>query len=141
MKTAIIYATMSGHSKKIAKAISKELNLPTYNIKEKPAINEYDLLFVVSGIYSGECSPELLEWAKNSSQQQVKSVALITSSMSNLPQKFLRNALCGNNITVKEKEYLCIGSFLFMKLGHPNKSEIASAIEFAKETIKDCRSR
>ncbi|MFZ2539662.1 MAG: flavodoxin domain-containing protein [Oscillospiraceae bacterium] len=141
MKTAIIYATMSGHSKKIAQAISKELNLQAYNIKENPAINEYDLLFVVSGIYGGGCSPQLLEWAKNLSQQQVKSVALITSSMSNLPQKALRDTLCANGIIVKEKEYLCVGSFLFMKLGHPNKSEIASAIEFAKETMKDCNSK
>lgn len=38
MKTAIIYSTMTGHSKKIALAMEKELNIPAHDIKSNPAL-------------------------------------------------------------------------------------------------------
>ena len=135
MKTSIIYATMSGHSKKIALAISKQLNITAYNIKENPKIDNCEMLFIVSGIYSGQCKPELLEFVKKINKNQVKSAALITSSMKKVPQKTVRDALVANGIDVKDGEYLCQGGFLLAGLSHPNKNEIAGAVEFAKKYI------
>ncbi len=110
MKTEIIYATMTGHSKKIASAVAKLYGITAHNIKENPQISNCDLLYIVSGIYGGDCSPELLKFCKNLSSTQVKKVALITSST---------------------------GGFLFMAISHPNKDEINGAVTFAKKLIKE----
>ncbi|MEA4989125.1 MAG: flavodoxin domain-containing protein [Anaerovorax sp.] len=137
MKTSIVYASMTGHSKKIALEIARELNISVYNIKENPLIDSCDLLFIVSGIYGGQCKQELLEFVKHLKNTQVKSAALITSSMKKVAQKAIREVLTSNGIEVKEEEYLCQGGFLFMGVSHPNKDEITGAVEFAKKYIVD----
>lgn len=136
MKTAIIYASMTGHSKKIAQAISNALSIPAYNITDKPQLNDYDLFLIVSGIYGGACKPELLEYVNSLTAGNVKSAALITSSAGKIPQKQLRSALTERGIAVKEKEYICQGGFLVVGFTHPNKDEIDAAVAFSRECIK-----
>lgn len=51
MDAQILYATMTGHSRKIAKAIAKETGLPLFDLKEKPVLPPCGLLLVISGIY------------------------------------------------------------------------------------------
>ena len=46
----IIYATKTRHSKKIAEAIGKALDIIPYNIASDPVIKETDFLFIVGGI-------------------------------------------------------------------------------------------
>lgn len=137
MKIEIVYATMTGHSKKIALAIAKKLDVTAHNIKHNPQINDCDLLYIVSGIYGGECSPKLLNFVQNLSSKQVKRVVLVTSSTKVVPQKTIRDALTLNGIEVVKEEYLCKGSFLFMAFLHPNKQEIKGAVEFAEKQLKD----
>ncbi len=135
MKTAVIYASMTGHSKKIAQRISQELSVPVYNINEKPRLEGYDLMLIVSGIYGGGCKPELLAYVNTLTPDDAKSAALITSSATKVTQRGLRNALTERGIAVKEEEYVCEGSFLFKGFSHPNQEDIAAAVEFAKECI------
>lgn len=61
-KVRIVYATKTKHSKKIAMAMGKALNVPAQNIADHPSIDETDLLFVVGGIYGGKSLPELLDF-------------------------------------------------------------------------------
>ena len=136
MKTAIIYASMTGHSKKIAQAISTELNIEAHNVVDKPDIDGCDLLLIVSGIYGGVCKPELMAFADALTPKNVKRVALITSSAGKTPQKELRNRLTEHGIAVQEHEYICEGGFLFKGMSHPNKEDIAGAVAFARECIK-----
>lgn len=42
MKTAVIYASMTGHSKEITQAISNGLNVPVYNTAENPKLEGDD---------------------------------------------------------------------------------------------------
>lgn len=137
MKITIIYATMTGHSKKIASAIAKKLEITAHNIKENPQILDCDLLYIVSGIYSGNSSPELLKFVQNLSSSQVKKVALITSSTRVVPQKTIRDALVSNGIDVLKEEYLCKGGFLFISSYHPNQDEINGAVKFAENIRKE----
>ena len=48
MKTALLYATRTDHSKKIADAIAKSLQIKAQDVKTKPELQEVDLLFVVA---------------------------------------------------------------------------------------------
>lgn len=135
MNIKIIYASMTGHSKKIATTMATRLGIPAYNIVEKPNIQPCDLLFIVSGIYGGQCKPELLSFVETLSAQQVKKVVMITSSVKKANQGALREALVKKGIEVVNEEYLCQGSFLFMAFSHPNQVEINGAVEFAQKYI------
>ncbi|PKM68355.1 MAG: hypothetical protein CVU95_03920 [Firmicutes bacterium HGW-Firmicutes-2] len=137
MKTQVLYATMTGHSKKIAHAIAKDLDTKAHDLKDDPIIPNCDLLLIVSGIYSGEAKPELLNYVKNLSPTLIKKVALITSSTRNSAQGSLRQTLVDTGINVEPEEYLCQGGFLFKAMGHPNKDEIEGAVTFAQKLVKE----
>ncbi len=132
MNIAVLYRSMTGHSKKFAKAIGAELGVAPQNIKEKPQLEAVDLAFVIGGVYSGTSLPEMLAFVKTLQPSAVKEAALITSSVSDKTgQDEVRKILESNGIPVID-EYRCRGNFLFLKLGHPNKQEIIGAVEFAK---------
>lgn len=136
MKIAVVYRSMTGHSKKLAAAVAAGLNLTAQDIKQKPELNDIDLLFIVGGIYSGKSLPEMTEYVKTLTPDKVKKAVLLTSSATDKTgQDEARQILSGNNIEVAEEEYRCRGNFLFIKLGHPNKSEIAEAVNFAKKFV------
>ena len=132
----IIYATKTKHSKKIAEAIGKALSIEAFNIKDNPAIEEADAIFVVGGIYGGQSLPELIEFVKNLDGEKIKNAVLITSSASKKQgQASIRSILEEKNINVLD-ELICQGSFLIMKFGHPNKDDIEEAVDFAKQISK-----
>ena len=134
MNKVVIYASMTGHSKKIALAIANELGIEAYNVKNKPILEDIDLLFIVGGIYGGNSSPNLIEYLNNDIKaEHIKKVALLTSSASKkAKQTDTRDILTKKGINVLEEEFTCKGAFLLIGLGHPNKGEIADAVEFAK---------
>ena len=137
MNIAVVFRSMTGHSKKIAKAIASELQVEVQNIKSKPTLTGVDLLFLVGGIYSGESLSDTLEYAKTLSGAEVKNAVLITSSTSNKKgQDGVRKILESNGVIVDGEEYRCFGNFLFVKIGRPNKKEIATAVEFAKRMVE-----
>jgi len=133
MKIAIIYYSKTGHSKRIAKAVAKELGVQAQSLSPKPALSGVDLLFVVGGIYAGKSDSKLLKYLSTLGRKQVKRAVLITSSMSKSRQDMVRNTLYNNGIEVVPDEYVLQGSFLFFGFGHPNAQEIAGAVSFAKK--------
>lgn len=127
----ILYATMTGHSKRIAHAIGKELGIKSSSIKENPVINT-KLLFIVGGIYGGESMPELVSFVKQLERNQVEKVILITSCASKTQgQQKLKDILAEKQIKVLD-EKIYQGSFLLWKIGHPNRQDINEAIEYSK---------
>ena len=136
MNAQILYATMTGHSRKIANAIAQKTGLPVHDLAAQPRIPDCDLLFIVSGIYGGECKPELLAHAQ---QIKAKRVVLITSSTRGIAQGGLRATLTRAGLTVDAREYQCKGSFLFAAMGHPNRVELNEAAEFAAKMVKDAQ--
>lgn len=133
MNTAVIYATKSGHSKKIADAIAKELDTTALDIKENPNIDSIDLLYIVGGIYGGQSSPELLNYIRSLDNTMVKETVLITSCVSKkIRQEEARRILIEKKIAVREDEFVCQGSFLFFGINHPNAADINDAVSFAK---------
>ena len=133
MKTAVIYRSMTGHSKKIARAVAAALGTEATGIKDKPTLTGIDLLFIVGGIYSGASLPDTIQTIKALDGAQVKKAALITSSVTDKAgQDKVRKILEDNGVEVLD-EYRCRGNFLFMKIGHPNKQEIEGAVRFAEK--------
>lgn len=130
---AVVYATMTKHSKKLAEAVGKALAAPAENARDKPQMAEVDLLFILGGLYGNESRPELLEFVTGLDKSQVEKVALITSSVSmKHGQAEVRRILAEKGIEVID-ELMLRGSFLFFHLGRPNKGDMAAAVAFALE--------
>ncbi len=134
-KSAVIYATKTGHSKKLAEAIGLALNIEAKNINAKPALNHVDLLFVVGGIYGGVSMPELLEYIKGLETPLPGRVALVTSCASGKQrQTEIRSMLEKKGIKVVD-EYVCRGGILFVSASHPNAEDIKEATAFALRIV------
>ncbi len=131
-KIKVIYATRTGHSKKIALAIAKKLEVKAYNINENPSLKDTDTLFIVAGIYGRRNLIKLGTFLeKNINDGDIKNAALITSCASKMHrQKEVRKILESKGINILD-EFICQGNFLLFGLGHPNKNDIDSASNFA----------
>ncbi len=127
---AILYATLTGHSQKIAGAIGEALNIEVVNASARPVFADVDLLFIVGGIYAGGSLPALLKFVKTLTQDSVKKVALVTSAARGQKQDQIRRILQEKGIEVLD-EFACPGSFLFLSKGHPNEQDIQHAVDFA----------
>ncbi len=129
-RRSIVYATKTRHSRKLAEAVGKALNVQAQNVSDNPE-QEADILFIVGGIYGGESLPELLAFVKNLDKEKIKRAALITSCASKKQgQDSVRKILQDKGIPVVD-EFICYGSFLFLKMGRPNKDDIQEAVDFA----------
>jgi flavodoxin len=135
MNIALAYFSKTGHSRKIAEAVSAGTGLTACNLKDATALGELDLLILTTGIYASQSDPALLNWISKLAPGQVKRAALITSSMSKGRQEAVREALVKKGVRVDQEEYTCKGSFLFFGLGHPDADEIQGAVAFAKKAV------
>jgi len=130
---SVVYATKTQHSKKLAEAIGKELDVEAINITKHPHHKASGLLFLVGGIYAGKSNPDLLSYAEKLDASITSKVVLVTSSASatHRNQRDLRELLVGKGIDVVD-EITCPGGFLFIKFSRPNKIDIQSVAEAAK---------
>ncbi len=129
---AIVYATKTKHSKKLAEALSLALNIGAENILDNPKLNNTALLFIAGGIYGGASMPELVDYVKSLDSSMVQSAALITSCASGKQkQDAVRRILNEKGIRVAG-EVIVPGSILFVRAGHPNKSDTEQVVAFAK---------
>ncbi len=142
MNIALIYATKTGHSRKIAQAAAAALGVKALDLRTNPKIGDVDQLFVVGGIYGGVSAPELLEYVRGLEKGQVKRAAIMTSSVSqSARQTDLRAALLAKGIDVMEEEFKCRGAFLFIGIGRPNAEDLNSAAAFAAKHAQKAGSK
>lgn len=134
MKTAVVYFSKTGHSRKIANAIAASFGVQAMDLKTSPQFDAVDMLYVVGGIYAGANDPKMLAAVKNIDGSKVKQAVLITSCVSKrMKQDQARQALQQKGIQVVTDEFICQGNFLFFGLGHPNQTELDEAVSFARK--------
>ncbi|MEN6420268.1 MAG: flavodoxin domain-containing protein [Clostridiaceae bacterium] len=130
---AVLYATKTQHSKKLAEAVGSALNVKAQNITDNPNIKDTELLFIVGGIYGGVSLPELLTFVSGMETPALKRAALITNCASGKQrQAALRKILEDKGVQVID-EFVCKGAILFVSLPHPNAKDLKNAVEFAQK--------
>lgn len=137
MKTMIIYASKTGHTKKIANAMAEQLGVTSKNIREKPVIENVDLLFIGSGVYGGKASPDLIQFISTLNSTNIKNVVLFstcTSGKDNM--KDLKDMLVSKGIHVMDKSFVCKGQFLLFSRKHPDDMDLQNAKRFASDVAK-----
>ena len=130
---AVLYATKTQHSKKLAEAVGSALNVKAQNITDSPNLKDTELLFIVGGIYGGVSLPELLTFVSGMETPALKRAALITNCASGKQrQAALRKILEDKGVQVID-EFVCKGAILFVSLPHPNAKDLKNAVEFAQK--------
>lgn len=130
-KVAVIYATKTKHSKKLAEEIGSVLNVKAKNIIENPDLHDIDLLFIASGIYGGASMPELLNYSKEMEAPALKHIVLVTSCASGKQrQDAVRRVFEEKGVKIID-EFVCKGAFLFVSMNHPNSQDLKDATDFA----------
>ncbi len=133
-RISVVYATKTKHSKKLAEAIGKALNVTAVDVRTSTVPRAAELLFLVGGIYAGKSSPELMRYVEGLDVNQVKKVVLVTSSASTASRKQpeVYSLLTEKGVEVLE-EISCPGSFLWLSFGHPNTVDLEEASARAKK--------
>ncbi|NMC56345.1 MAG: hypothetical protein GYA50_03885 [Eubacteriaceae bacterium] len=131
VKIAVIYATKTNHSKKLAQAIASALNIEAQNIKENPILKGIDMIFIVGGIYGGVSMPELIEYVNKIDEQTLKHAALVTSCASGKQMQTVVRSILEEKAVKVLDEFVCKGNFLFVSAKHPNSNDLKEAADFA----------
>ncbi len=136
-KIAVVYATKTNHSKKLAEAIGTAIKVSAGNITDNPILQDTEFLVIVGGIYGGKSMPELLNFLNALQAPALKYAALVTSCASGKQrQDEACSILAEKNITVID-EFICKGRILFVSCRHPNKEDINNAVDFVSKIVTD----
>ena len=144
MKSIVVYSTRSGNTKKVAEAIASELNCLCLRITSDSltgSINDYDTVFIGTGIYKGQPHPDLLNCLQTMRLNGKKQFALFMTCFGwgkNVADKnvidTLGGALDANGQRMLNNHYSCFGGGLgFVKPGHPDAEELDAAKKWARE--------
>ena len=137
MNIAVRYYTKGGNTRKVADAIAQALNVPANDIST-PLSDPVDLLFLGGSVYGFELDPELRDYIATLTPDQVKSVAIFsTSAFSQAGNKSMVKKLAQQDIPVLQPAFYCHGEFKFTRKGHPNAADLEAAAAFAKKTVAD----
>ena len=134
MKVQIIYHSKK-HTKKIAVAMGKALNITPQKLDVNGELQEADILFLGCGIYGGNVLPEVMQFAETLNPDKIKNIVLFSTSTKGEDQTtLLREKLISRGLHVDERVFAGKGSFvIFVNWNQPDKNEELRAAEFAKE--------
>ena len=133
---AVLYATKTNHSKKLADAVGSSLGCKAANITEYPDFHDVDMLLLVGGIYGGVSMPELLDYLKGMDAPALKHAAFITSCASGKQRQNAASAILEEKGVRVLGEFVCKGAILFVSLPHPNAKDLQNATDFALEMVR-----
>ena len=129
---AVVYATRTRHSAKLAQGIAQSLGVSARNVLETPVLAGVDLLILVGGVYGGESLPDMLSFVRGLKPGMARRAALVTTCASKKRgQQTVRALLEERGIPVGG-EWIGAGSFLIMNMGHPNGADVQAAVQFAR---------
>jgi flavodoxin len=144
MKTVVVYSTRSGNTEKVAQEIASELDCQTIKISKDSSsaileLNDFDLVFIGTGIRGGEPREELLSYLervefKDSNRHFALFITWCGGGISDkLVFERISQVLQAKNQKLLDNCYKCLGQFSLFRRGHPNASELLSARKWAKE--------
>jgi flavodoxin len=133
---SVVYATKTGHTKKLALAVAKGAGAAAQSVEESGAIRGVDTLFVGASVYAGKIDEKLRGFLGKLTPGVVKRVVVFGSAMgkkSALAE--VRALLTANGVAVCDKEFFCKGQFLLFNRNCPDAGDLANAEAFAKEMV------
>ena len=149
MKPLVLYSSRSGNTRKIADEIASELHCESMRIAQTNSIsnldlNNYDLIFIGTGIRAGNPNEDLLRYLKTVDVKESKSFAIFLTwgGAGKTDQAVigrLKGILESKGQKVIEDYYTCYGGwqFAFLRRGHPNNEDAKAARDWAKKIVEN----
>ncbi len=148
-KCAIIYASYHhNNTEKLVKAVQEkhpEIDLINALVTDSISLENYDVIGFASGIYFFNFHKKLLRLAENGLPQNKQTFLMCScGEKSDRYFKGITKIIEEKNGTVSGK-YSCFGwdtygplrMIIGLKKGHPDEVEIAEAVAFVEEMLKD----
>lgn len=131
MKIEVRYFTKTGHTKKLAEGIAKELGIAAKSISE-PVEGNVEVLFLGEGLYSFDIDPEMKAFIKTLNPSTVKEVVVFSSGSFGNAYAPMKRELSAQGLKVSSQEFHCKGALGFMHKNRPNDKDVNNAAVFAK---------
>ncbi len=137
MKIAIRYFTKSkkGNTEKIAKHIEGKINVPALDVTH-PLEEETELLVLVNAMYAANIDNEVKEFLINNKDKIKNLINVNSSATGNSTFKNVKKVCDKYGITISDKEFHTVGSWIFINKGRPNEEDFKRLDEFLKENVK-----
>ena len=133
MTYAVRYYTKTGNTKRLAEAMAKELGVEALPISE-PVYETVDYLFLGNSYYAFNIDPEVKAFVASLDKKKIgKIVNFGSAAMLNSTYKKVKAEADKVGIPMDDKEFHCRGEFKGIHKGRPNDSDIADAVQFAKQ--------
>ncbi len=134
MKIAIRYYSKSGHTKKLADAISDVVKEPSLDISE-PINEDVDILFLGSSIYGNSIDPALVKFFSTNNVNIGCIVSFSTAGVMESTYNDIKNLADSYGISISSKEFHCPGEFAGINAGRPNDNDIKNIKSFIEEFL------
>lgn len=135
MNIAVRFLSYSGNTKKIAAAIGQAVGAEAL-LLERPLEEHTDLLFLGSSLYKFGVDPSVRDFIAHNADRIGKIVLFGTSASGGSTYKQVAEIAAANGVMLCEREFACLGKFLFMHKDRPNADDKASAAAFAREVLQ-----
>ena len=133
MTYAVRYYTKTGNTKRLAEAIAKELGVEALPISE-PVNETVDYLFLGNSYYAFTIDPEVRAFVASLDKEKIgKIVNFGSAAMLNSTYKKVKGVADKAGVAMDDKEFHCKGEFKGIHKGRPNETDIAAAVQFAKQ--------
>jgi flavodoxin len=147
MNPIVVYSTHRNNTEKIALAIAQTANCKAIKLTKNfdpsnMSLDDYDLIFLGTGIRGGEPYVELLNFIKTTNFDSNKRFALFMTwtggGVSNkIAYRGVKEALQKRGQHLDLDYFICLGqTFGFTRRGRPNETDIAEAKKWAIEKLK-----
>lgn len=133
MSQAIRYFTKSkkGNTLKLATAISEALGIEALDVTH-PLESKVDTLFLVNAMYAANIDKEVKDFIENNKDNIGEIVNLNTAASGASTLKVIKKAAEKAGVKVSDKEFHCVGSWIFLNKGYPRQEDLDRAKEFVK---------
>ena len=136
MKAAIRYFSRGGNTEKLARAMSKAIEVEALTT-EYPLAEDVDVLFLGSSVYAYGVDESVKKFISGIDVKIGKVVNFGTAAIIKSTYKQVGKLLEEKNIPQAKEEFYCRGSFGPMHKGKPDAADLKAAAEFAKKIISE----
>ncbi|OED29731.1 flavodoxin [Methanosphaera sp. WGK6] len=134
MKIDIRYYTKSGHTEKLANAISEVINVPAKPISEK-LDEDIDILFLGSSIYGNSIDPTLPKFFNDIDVNIGSIVSFSTAGVMESTYEQIVELANLYGISVDKREFHCRGEFAGINKGRPNSADVENIKRFVRDIL------
>jgi|SRR5271157_3188806 flavodoxin len=138
MNCKVLYHTTTGNTKKVAEAIAAAVGAVATPIKNSPAVDGTDLLFIGDGVYAGTVHRKTKKYIKSLKGSTIKKAAVFsTFGGQDNANAVLKQLLSDQGIPVAQECFSCRGkAWWIANRKHPTDLELSAAKEFAVKLAK-----